>query len=152
MRVVCSIPNASRNISGIPFAPAEVEGERGTCMVSADITEDRAAALLRVDGFRRLPDGATDLKALDAELNRPRAGTPVDQAGRRIRELQAANQALGAELRECQAALEKARQELEELRAEQPAPPPAPRRRGPGRPRKQSSPVSPQTDNGGEGD
>ena len=49
MRILCSIPNASTEISGVKFASA------GGLMVSEDISEERAARFLSIEGFTEAP-------------------------------------------------------------------------------------------------
>jgi len=49
MRVLCHIPNASTEISGVKFASA------GGLMVSKDISEERAARFLSINGFTEAP-------------------------------------------------------------------------------------------------
>lgn len=103
VRLVCSRPNAGTRISGIPFATVRLGDD--ALHISARLTPEQAASLLRISGFAEWEgDEDEHARAIEDALRQVAAeavGTPEAHAAtetRELEELRAANRKLASDL------------------------------------------------------
>jgi hypothetical protein len=70
-KVICKLPNASEEISGVRFAPHPDGAEHG--MVSEDISQEQADFFVSIPGYELVGGSAQKAPADDTELDELRA-------------------------------------------------------------------------------
>lgn len=113
MRVLCTRPNASDEISGVRF-----EKHEGG-MVSVDIGDEQAAAFLEVGGYELVGDSGPDTAAVQAQAD-------ADAAAAAEREKAKHKEAADAAAKLQAEADAEAQRQAEAAAAANPPPPPAP--------------------------